>query len=888
MRSWLLAALLLGSQASAQQPTPPPVSADDVDRWLESAEKLRRERKNEEASALFERALLAARELALERQQARALCGAAGILFDKADFAAARERALLALEISERLGPEAEIGRASHLVSIVAQRLGRGDEARMYAERAIAVYEAMGDRRARGRSTLALLKSWTVPPSEQKALHERAIEDARSAGDQESEAAALQSLGDHQFTAGEFENAFDTLHRAAALFEAIGSRSDLGTVYNSLGRVYRAHGRLSEALKFQLKALESHQAGEEPLFHIQSLNAVATVYLFMGQLPKAREYYERAFALSEKSSSPLVQDFIRANLAGLLLEQGEFARAASAFEKVIARGVDVYPSRRYALLSYAYLKMGKKREALEAAQHAVDECGGDENTCVHALRRRSAARAALGDGGAALADVNAALERIEETRSKLVPTDFFKQDFHSTLQGVYSEAIALQLSQKQDREALATAELARSRAFLDLLATRDVRPKGQPQAEASPELRSGVMATPAAAEDLVRAAARLQSTLVLYWTAEDELFIWVVTPDGNVQSRRVAVLRSKLFELTQATAPFVEATASGAARPAQPMIATRGAMSIALGEAPSGVWRELYGLLIGPVRGLLPRAAGSLVTIVPHGPLSNLSFAALQDERGRYLLEDYTLHYVPAGAVLQFTASKRRPEARSGALLVVADPLPPKLSTLDRPLARLPGARSEAAAISRLLPAARVTVLRDDAAGETAVREAVSRKAVLHFATHAIVRDDDPFGSFLALGRSVGGAAADGFLTAQEVYGLDLDADLVVLSACRSAGGRVTGDGIATFARAFLYAGTPSLVASLWDVADEPVNRLLPDFHRAWLGGQSKAVALRTAQLRLLRDLRVGKIQLATRLGPISLTEHPVFWAGFALFGEPD
>jgi CHAT domain-containing protein len=608
----------------------------------------------------------------------------------------------------------------------------------------------------------------------------------------------------------------------------------------------------------------------------------------MGNLEKSREYYERAFALSEKSSSPLVQDFIRANLAGLLTEQGEFAAAASAFEKVIARGADPYPNRRYILLSYAYLKMGKKREALDAAARAVELCGGDENTCVLALRRRSAARAALGDGEAALADVDAALKRVEETRSKLVPTDFFKQDFHQTQQGLYDQAIALQLDQKRDREALHSAELARSRAFLDLLASRDVRPKGQALAESAEELRSAVTATPAAADDLVMAAARLQSTLVLYWVAEDELFIWVVTPDGRVQSRRVAVLRSKLLELIQATAPFVEATAAGAARPAQQMIATRGAMSIALGEAPPRVWRELYGLLIGPVRGLLPRAPGSLVTIVPHGPLSNLSFAALQDERGRYLLEDYTLHYVPAGGVLQFTASKRRPEARAGAVLVVADPLPPKLSALDRPLARLPGARSEAAAISRLVPAARATVLRDEAASETNVRDAAPRKAVLHFATHAIVRDDEPFGSYLALGRSAGGATGDGLLTAQEVYGLDLDADLVVLSACRSGGGRVTGDGIATFARAFLYAGTPSLVASLWDVADEPVNRLLPDFYRAWLGGESKAVALRTAQLGLLRELRAGRVQLSTRLGPISLSEHPVFWAGFALFGEPD
>jgi CHAT domain-containing protein len=294
----------------------------------------------------------------------------------------------------------------------------------------------------------------------------------------------------------------------------------------------------------------------------------------------------------------------------------------------------------------------------------------------------------------------------------------------------------------------------------------------------------------------------------------------------------------------------------------------------------------LYDLLIKPVRDALPRSPGALLTIVPHGPLAALAFAGLQDERGRYLLEDYSIHYAPSGAVLQFTAGERRADSRKGSVLMVADPVPPTLSSLDRPLPRLPGARAESRAIAALIPRSRITRFEGDSARELAVRDASAGKAVLHFATHAIVRDDDPFSSFLALARSADGD--DGLLTAQEIYKLRLDADLVVLSACRSGGGRVTGDGIATFARAFIYAGAPSIVASLWDVADEPTNRLLPDFYRSWLRGASKARALRTAQLRLLNDLRAGRVRIDTPAGTVSLPEHPVFWAGFALLGEPN
>lgn len=323
------------------------------------------------------------------------------------------------------------------------------------------------------------------------------------------------------------------------------------------------------------------------------------------------------------------------------------------------------------------------------------------------------------------------------------------------------------------------------------------------------------------------------------------------------------------------------------------------AASVERGDAPMAIqmtrspaWRELYALLIEPVRTLLPRDAGSVLTIVPHGPLVNLSFAALRNSRGRYLVETFALHYAPAGAVLPFTALRHRSDARDGTMLLVADPVPPRSSSLDKPLRRLPGARSETRDIARLVSDGRALRLQDAAATEVHVRESAPTRAVLHFATHAIVRSDDPFASYLVLAPSGPGAPvdanADGILTAQDVYGLTLHADLVVLSACQSAAGTVAGDAIATFARAFFAAGTASVLASVWDVADEPTNRLMPAFYRSWLSGTGKARALRLAQIRLIADLRAGRVRIDTPAGMVALPEHPVFWAGFALIGEPD
>lgn len=851
-----------------------PVSAapQDVGALLADAGKLIDGGKAADAKAAFERALEAARRLGLEPQQAAALCGISHALSMSTQYRDARDFALQCLELYERLSLPHGIGRANLLLNVAAELSGDLAEARLRAARAISAFESAGDLAARASATLNLLRAGNVEPAEAERLVARAVEDARAAGARAVEASALHAWGDMLFGRGRYEEALEKLERAASLYEAVGNRAGLGTAFNSLGRVYRAHGQLGEALTFQLKALDLHEAAGDPLQLMQSLNAVGVVHGLLGHVREAREFYERALAIAEQSSSPRIQDFLRANIASLLSEQGEFAQSATMLEEVIARGVDSYPGVRQSQLAYVRVKLGQPREGLVAAERALGLCTNAPIDCISALRARSQAHAALGQPDAALADVTAALNRIEDVRKTLVPVDFFKQEFHRAQEGIYSEAIALAVGQHQGARALETAELSRSRAFLDLLAARAIAPAApslvfrgaSSVAGRAAELGSVATASPASAGDISATAARLGSSVLLYWVAEDGLVAWVVTPEGVVRTQRVNVLRSRLDELVRATSSLTDR-----------------------GTPATNAWRQLYDLLIRPVRDVLPRAPGSLITIVPHGPLLALSFAALQDPRGRYLLEDYTIHYAPAASVLQFTSARMHRDGRAGDLLLIADPALPARSGLDQPLPRLPGARAEAAAIARLVPRQRVTVLQDAQASETAVRAGVAGKAVLHFATHAIVRDDDPLGSFLALGPTAGGADTDGLLTAQEVYGWRLDADLIVLGACRSGGGRVTGDGVAALARAFIYAGTPSLVASLWDVADEPTNRLLPGFYRAWFGGQSKARALRTAQLQLLRDLRAGRVQLQTAAGPVTVPEHPVFWAGFELIGEP-
>src|SRR5262249_6959648 len=110
---------------------------------------------------------------------------------------------------------------------------------------------------------------------------------------------------------------------------------------------------------------------------------------------------------------------------------------------------------------------------------------------------------------------------------------------------------------------------------------------------------------------------------------------------------------------------------------------------------------------------------------------------------------------------------------------------------------------------------------------------------------------------------------------------------LVVLSACRTGLGKVSGDGILGLTRAFFAAAASSLLATLWDVADEPASYLMPRFYQTLRRSGNKSGSLRAAQLALLRAVRAGAVRIQTLTGSASLPENPIFWASFALLGEP-
>jgi CHAT domain-containing protein/tetratricopeptide (TPR) repeat protein len=899
------------------------------------------------------------------QSDAAALAREGYALLDKSQLAEARKRFDAAIPLAKAQGNKAAEADAQRGLGTVLYQQGRWNDAPAPLQAAIALYAELGDRigEARALDQLGSAGAMTRRP-DADASYRRAIEIFAAAGDRVEQARTirnrshlqevplsekvpmleqafalaegdarlqgliLHSLGGLDQTRGRYASAIAYFERARPMLASAGTPREQARLAASLAASHHMHGQSLRAIEIYLQAMTLlEQIGDVPA-QAQTLGTLADSYVVTGQLQLSLAARERALELSRKTGSPGMIATAQGTLGQAYVALGQYEKAITVMEEAL--GDDRFPDVTtgfYRNLARAYAGVGRIDDALRLATRGVELAREKQRTQIEmgSLQVRSMIYEQSGKVDLALDDARAGLDALERLRTNLAPSDYLKGGFADTFQSLFAQTISLLDKMGRTSEAVVVAEQARARAFLDLLASREVgeAPVSESRAAVAPAIaavpessltfrggapavggtRSAIASAASApvptATTILTAASRLGSTLVTFWVGDEATFVWVTAADGRVRSHRIAVTRAHLQRLVRRTwslgaAALASRGAIGDAEPAVPepapapvdraltYVTMRGGERLTPTGLESSAYRELYDLLIEPIRSSLPKSSDRLLTIVPHGPLFELSFAALTDSRGRYLLEDYRLHYAPSAATLAFTARHARPTTSSSRYLFVANPLTAP-NVAAQPLAALPGAEREVKAVSQLFGSRRTTTLMGRAATESAIKNAIGDYRVVHFATHGLVSSDNPFDSYLALAPGAG----DGRLTAGEIYELQLSADLVVLSACRAAGGRISGDGIVGLTRAFFSAGTPSILAAMWDMADESAEQLLPRFYAEWQKSQDKGRALRSAQLSMLRDLRAGRISVDTPFGAMPLPPHPALWANLVLIGEP-
>lgn len=298
----------------------------------------------------------------------------------------------------------------------------------------------------------------------------------------------------------------------------------------------------------------------------------------------------------------------------------------------------------------------------------------------------------------------------------------------------------------------------------------------------------------------------------------------------------------------------------------------------------------LYSLLLAPI----PKAFRlSNLIVVPDGQLNRLPFEALRDSSGQYLVRSDVVSYAPSATTLYILRTQHRAATPRMAFLGVGG-VPYQPATLEASTARigdlfssvlrgiaelagvhpdnLPATRQEIIDASRALGQQRsVLLVGTDATKVAFEREPLSNFSIIHFAAHAISTPKFPERSALILGRTLH-SKDDGLLQARDIAKLTLNADLVTLSACGTANGKLEGEeGVTSLVQAFLLAGAKSVLASVWKVDDASTAALMKQFYTEIAQGKDEATALRDAELHLLNQMD---------------DPAPAYWAGFILTGD--
>ncbi|HEX5715829.1 MAG TPA: CHAT domain-containing tetratricopeptide repeat protein [Thermoanaerobaculia bacterium] len=769
----------------------------------------------DEALASYREALIRLRSLGDRNGTARTLNQMAVLYRETGDFQKALARYGEALEVFRELGDTRWQSRALHGLGTVYHALGEPRQALASYEPALRLGREAGDREGEAATlaNLGMVQLRLGNPRAALELHRQALELYRAIGDRRGEGHALLDAGRAAGALGDPAAGMASLEKAVARLHEVGDLAGQAEALRELGEVL---GDSEAALAKLERALGLARTARQPASEAQALFALARTERRLGRSAEARVHAEAALDVGESLRSGIGNPDLRASFS---------ATQHGTCELLIDLLMEAHRAAPAAGHDRAALEVGERARArtlLELLGEAdVDPGEGGDPALLERrtlLRRRLSAKAA-----------RALSEKEGPARAAL------EQE---------QQVILRELD-------LAEAEIRRgSPAYAAL-----TRPEPLRVSE-------------------VQALLDADTVLLVYSLGEARSFLWKVTP-GSVESHELPG-RAAIEE----AARRVHEGLSG--------------FDVEDRARESGEAAELSKLLLGPVAA---RLEGKRLAVIADGALHYVPFGALpvsgpkdSDAAPVPLLERHEVVYLPSASAL--AAQRKRlsePSPESGWITVLADPVfdaaDPRVTGKEAPAVssqarrdvvfeRLPASRSEAEAIAALAPPGKAAVALDfEASRSRVLGERLSGYRVVHFATHGVLDAERPALSGLALSM-VGpdGSAQEGFLHLRDVYGLRLDADLVVLSGCRTALGReLRGEGLVGLTRGFLYAGAPRVVASLWKVEDRATSELMTRFYRAlWEEGLAPAAALRSAQLSLRRERR---------------WRDPYFWAGFVLQG---
>ncbi len=794
-----------------------------------------------------------------------------------ADFGEAVKTYLSAVETYQQAGESAKSAEIlNHKIGILYYHRGLNRKAAKWWKSALEIYLGLGDPAGICDvcNKLGVVYKLMAEYSTALEYYQKGLESARQLSDEKVKVKLLNNLGLVYKLLGHPRRAIEKFKASLDLKQASGDDIGAANTLNNLGNVYKSQGEHAKALEAleasraifsrELKANADDDAINFGLAAVT--HDIGNLHFQSGQLETAMEYYKKSLSYNCKNG------------------------------KIISLFAD------YRDLGEIYIR-SKKLESAERFLHqakGIAEKAGMEDCLFRAYQSLGNLESVKGNLEKAFAHFKDAIDILEGIRGNLL-YESHQTGFMKGALEIYISAIAVLIRLRRGEEAFSYLEMMKARALLDvleggfsdfeeLLSEEEIL-REKELLEKLEKLNSEIAGLRSFQQSEFSAFAimREKARRELH-TFEETLY--VTHPDLKelrgrgepLPFRKARTLMSRdelavyylmldqkllLFLLSRKKLEIIERDLS-AGKLREQVLAL---------QNPSTLWDHkaaqlLYEELITPI---LPFADHiDRLCIISDGILNTLPFQALENPRtGRYLIEDFAVYYVPSLSALKSVRSLGNYGTSS--LLALGDPQfaePEKSGPASRDkllsLTPLPATREEVTVLGKVYEP-RVKVLVGTEATKTNFKKYASQFGVLHFATHAVTDEIHPMFSAIALARENG---EYGFLIAKEIIKMELNADLVVLSACKTATGKVVeGEGMLGLTRAFFSAGVPTIVASLWNVDDRSTRELMVQFHTRFRNRERPATALREAQLYLLRETQY---------------QNPFFWAPFVLIGDSE
>ncbi len=801
-----------------------------------------------------QQSLTIARELKDRKGEVAAL-GNLGAAYIKGNNSKAIEYSQQSLTIAREIKDRQAEGVTLGNLGAAYQSLGNYAKGIEYSKQSLALAREIKDREQEDRSLDNLGSAYLFLGNYTQAIEysQQQLVIAREIKNRRSESAALGNLGAAYIALGNYTQAIEYSQQQLAIAREIKDRRDEGTALGNLGITYGSLGNSAKAIEYAQQSLAIFREIKDRRSESAALGNLGAVYISLGNSAKAIEYLQQSLALAREIKNRKAEGNVLGNLGATYIDLGNYAKAIEYSQQslTIARELKNRDGEGTALnnLGLAFLKVGNLTESEKM----------------------------LIDG----------IQVWESMRQLLGSNDANKVSIFEGQAMTYRVLQRVRVAQNNPIAALEIAERGRARAFVDLLSERLSSGSTNPVINTSPN------------QDQIRQIAEAQNaTLVQYSIVydtfqiqskqiilgresgvqysivfedfqiqgkreprESALYIWVIQPTGEITFREVDLkplwqkYKASLADLIINNQMFLAVRSRGSSPVLQPQP-----------DLPT-----LHQLLIDPIASLLPKDPNAHVIFIPQGSLFQVPFPALQDANGTYLIQKHTILTSPSIQVLALTRQQKlaQKQPRTGNALVLGNPTMPSVSSSPgepkQQLSPLPGAEAEARAIAPLLNTQAITGAQ---ATKAAIVLKMPQASIIHLATHGLLNDVRGLGSAIALAPS---GNDDGLLTAEEIFDMKLQASLVVLSACNTAEGRITGDGVIGLSRALISAGVPSVIVSLWAVPDAPTSELMQSFYQNLQNNPDKAQALRQAMLTTMKT-----------------HPDPKNWAAFTLIGEAE